>query len=131
MASLDDVARMALALPEVTEETRTKGQRTWAVAGKTFAWERLFSKADIRRFGDDPVPPDPILAVAVEDLGEKEAVLAAHPGSFFTIPHFDGFAAVLIRLDAVDDHELAEALEDGWFAKAPPAVADRRRDGSG
>src|ERR687894_2402938 len=118
MASLDDVARMALALPEVTEGTRTKGQRTWAVAGKTFAWERLFSKADVRRFGDAPVPPDPILAVAVEDLGEKEAVLAAHPDAFFTIPHFDGYSAVLIRLDAVAPQALREALVDGWLAKA-------------
>lgn len=130
MASLDDVARVVLALPEVTEGVRTSGQRSWAVDGKTFAWERLFSKADIRRFGDDPVPPDPILAVAVEDLGEKEAVLAAHPDAFFTIPHFDGYAAVLIRLDAVTQDELAEALEDGWFAKAPPRLSDERRSSS-
>jgi hypothetical protein len=32
----------------------------------------------------------------VEDLGEKEAVLAANPDAFFTIPHFDGYSAVLI-----------------------------------
>jgi hypothetical protein len=127
MASIDDVARMALALPEVTEGLRTQGQRTWAVVGKTFAWERRFSKADIRRFGDEPVPPHPILAVAVEDLGEKDAVLAEHPRSFFTIPHFDGFAAVLVRLDVVTDDELGEALEDGWYAKAPPELADRYR----
>ena len=131
MASLDDVARMALALPEVTEGARHRGQRTWAVAGKTFAWERLFSKADVRRFGDAPVPPDPILAVAVEDLGEKEAVLEAHPDAFFTIPHFDGFAAVLIQLERVDDGELAEAIEDGWLAKAPPALAESYRSGRG
>jgi len=128
MASLDDVARTALGLPEVTEGVRTRGGRTWAVAGTTFAWERPFSKADIRRFGDEPVPPDPILAVAVDDLGEKEAVLAAHPDSFFTIPHFDGYAAVLVRLDVVADEELAEALEDGWFAKAPAALADQHRE---
>ena len=128
MASLDDVARTALALPEVTEGTRMKGQRTWAIAGKTFAWERPFSKADVRRFGDTPVPPDPILAVAVEDLGEKEAVLAAHPGAFFTIPHFDGYPAVLIRLDAVAQQELREALVDGWLAKAPAGSAERYCD---
>jgi hypothetical protein len=85
MAAIDDVARLALALPGVTETTR-HGNRTWMVAGKGFAWVRPFSKADIKRFADEPPPQGPILAVRVEDLGEKEAVLAANPKAFFTIP---------------------------------------------
>ena len=63
--------------------------------------ERPFSKADIRRFGDAVPPEGPILAVGVADLSEKEAVLAAQPGAFFTIPHFDSYAAVLIQLKNV------------------------------
>jgi hypothetical protein len=123
MVSLDEAARMALDLPEVAEGER-HGHRTWSVAGKVFAWERGFSKADIRRFGDASPPDGPILAVRVADLGEKEAVLAANPTAFFTIPHFDGYSAVLIQLKAVTKRALREALVDGWLACAPPRLAD-------
>ncbi len=122
MATLDDVARFASGLPEVTEGDR-RGQRTWSVRDKTFAWERAFSKADVKRFGEQTPPNGPILAVRVEDLGEKEAVLAAHPGPFFTIPHFDGFAAVLVHLESVPLALLEEAVVDGWLACAPPKLA--------
>ena len=122
--TLDDVAALALALPGVTEAER-HGNRTWFVTGKAFAWDRPFSKADIRRFGSQPLPPGPILAVRVGDLSEKEAVLAAHPAAFFTIPHFDGYATVLIRLPEVATGALAEALTDGWLACAPPDLADQ------
>jgi hypothetical protein len=121
MATLDDVARLAAELPEVTEAER-HGNRTWSVAGQAFAWDRPFSKADIRRFGDQTPPDGPILAVRVEDLGEKEAVLAANPDAFFTIPHFDGYSAVLIQLRKVSDRALHDAITDGWLACAPPAL---------
>jgi hypothetical protein len=123
VATLDDVARIVAELPEVTEGER-HGNRTWSVAGKGFAWERSFSKADIRRFGDAVPPGGPILAVRVEDLGEKEAVLAAgHPG-FFTVPHFNGYAAVLIQLTRAATKDVRDALVDGWLACAPPKLAD-------
>jgi hypothetical protein len=131
MATYDDVARITSALPEVDDGARYRGNRTWAVRGKVFAWERPFSKVDVRRFGDAEPPSGPILALAVEDLGEKEALLATHPASFFTIPHFDAYPAVLVRLDAVTESELAGALEDAWLAKAPPALAERYLAGRG
>jgi hypothetical protein len=121
-ATFEDAAQMAMALPEVTEGARF-GRRTWFVKGKGFAWERPFSKADIKRFGDGTPPDGPILAVSVEDLHEKEAVLEAHPKAFFNIQHFDGYPAVLIQLKKVGKRELREAIVDAWLAVAPAKLA--------
>jgi hypothetical protein len=124
VATIEDVAELALQLPRVTEGER-HGSRAWSVSGKVFAWERAFSKADLRRFGEQTPPDGPILAVSVGDLNEKEAMLAANPGSFFTIPHFDGYAAVLIQLRSVPADALRSALTDGWLACAPRDLAEQ------
>src|SRR5260370_3826431 len=123
MARIEDVGRLAGELPEVTTGER-HGNVTWFVAGKPFAWERPFSKADIRRFGATIPPDGPIVAVRVADLAEKDAVLATSSPAFFSIAHFDGYAAVLIQLQSVKMSELSEAIVDAWLACAPPPSED-------
>ena len=118
----DDVAAIAESLPDVTVGLKW-GRRTWMVAGKGFAWERPMSKADVKRWGDAPLPSDPILGVRVDDLVEKEAVLAANPKAFFTIEHFNGYPAFLIELRKVTRAALRDALVDGWLACAPAVLA--------
>ncbi|HUA41140.1 MAG TPA: MmcQ/YjbR family DNA-binding protein [Streptosporangiaceae bacterium] len=128
MATFEDVTELALQLPQATEGER-HGHRAWSVAGKVFAWERPFSKADLRRFGAEAPPDGPILAVSVADLHEKEAILAANTDAFFTIPHFDGYAAVLIQLRKVSLAALRSALTDGWLACAPRDLAEQYVEG--
>ena len=123
MPTFDDVERLVAELPEVTEGER-HGHRTWFVNGKSFAWERPYSKADLKRFGDETPPDGPILAVNVEDLEEKEAVLAAARRGIFTIQHFDNYPAVLIQLRVVGTRVLRDAIVDAWLVAAPASLAD-------
>ncbi|OZD10177.1 hypothetical protein CH275_00280 [Rhodococcus sp. 06-235-1A] len=129
MTTMDPVTAVIAELPEVTEGVRY-GHSAWAVGKDVFAWVRPFSKADLKRFGDEAPPSGPILAVRTADLNEKEAILAAHPRACFTISHFDGFAAVLVDIDNTEDDELRELIIDGWLVYAPKDVAETFLAGS-
>jgi hypothetical protein len=122
MATWDDVARIALELPETTED-QAWGNRHWKVRGKGFVWERPLRKSDLKALGD-AAPDGPILGARVEHLGAKEAVLASDPEVFFTTPHFDGYPAVLARLDRIAPEDLEEVIVEAWLNRAPKRVAD-------
>ena len=68
------------------------------------------------------VPNRSVLAVRVADLQDKESLLRSDPRAFFTEPHYDGFPAVLVRLDSVDTDELRELLTDAWMCVAPQSL---------
>jgi hypothetical protein len=121
--TLEEFVAVVRDLPEVTEGER-HGNQTWSVGAKAFAWVRPFSKADIRRFGDATPPDGPIVALRVADLAEKEEVLAHHSRGVFTIPHFDGYPAVLVQLKTVGKRVARELIVDGWLACAPPQLAN-------
>jgi hypothetical protein len=111
------VRRIALALPESSEDV-SRGLRHWNVRGKGFVWERPLRRSDLEALGD-AAPDGPILGARVEHLVAKEALLADDPGVFFTTPHFDGYPAILVRLDEIDFEGLDEVIVEAWLARAP------------
>jgi len=121
MATWDDVARLALALPEAAGGT-SYGNHAWTVKGKAFAWERPLRRADREALGD-AAPEGPILGARVEHIVAKEALLADDPGVYFTTPHFDGYPAILVRLERIGVEDLEELLAEAWLARAPKRLA--------
>lgn len=129
MASWDDVRRVALALPE-TGERLSRELRQWRVRDKLFVWERPLRRADLEALGDE-APDGPILGARVEHLGAKEALLADASRLYFTTPHFDGYAAILVRLDAIGAQDLDELIVEAWLARAPKRLAEAYLAGAG
>ncbi|QNA93842.1 MmcQ/YjbR family DNA-binding protein [Microbacterium sp. Se63.02b] len=126
MVSIEEVRAIALALPGVEETVSGHtGEAAWRVRSGQFAWMRGPSATDLRQLSElgRDWPSGKVLAVRVGDLGEKEALLAAEPEDLFTIPHFDGYAGLLVRLDVVDRDRLEEIITDAWLVRAPAPVA--------
>jgi hypothetical protein len=121
MATWDDVARLALALPETSEQI-SRDLRQWRVKDKGFVWERPLRRADYEALGDS-APDGPILGARVEHLMAKEALLADDPSVYFTTPHFDGYPAILVRLENISLADLQELIVEAWLVRAPKRVA--------
>ncbi len=120
MATWEDVRRFALALPEACERL-SRGSLQWVVREKLFVWERPLRHADIAALGDQ-VSGGPILGARVEHVGMKDALCASQPDVFFTTPHFDGYPAVLVRLERIALAELDELVVDAWLNRAPKGL---------
>ena len=121
MATWDDVRRLALAMPEATERV-SRDMRQWCVKDKLFVWERPLRKSDLNALGD-AAPDGPILGARVEHVGAKEALLAEPGDTFFTTPHFDGYPAILLKLEPAPLDLLEEVVVEAWLARAPKRLA--------
>ena len=127
MASQADVRRIALSFPE-TEEASDRF--AFSVRNrdklKGFAWvwmERVQPKTA-------RVPNPGVIAVRVANLAQKDLILSADRAKFFTEPHYNGFPAVLVRLDAVSVDDLEMLIEEAWRCQAPAALAKRLKGGA-
>lgn len=105
----DDVARIARALPEA-EETTTYGQPCFKVNGRPFVNTGRVAGAIVTRAPDE----------------ERDLLIRARPDAYFVTPHYHGWEAVLVRLAAVDEEELAGRIEDSWEFMSRKKPARRR-----
>ena len=121
MATWEDVRSLAMALPEAAEVTSRETAR-WTVRGKLFVWERPLRRTDLEALGD-AAPDGPVLGARVADEGVKHALIADDPAAYFTTPHFNGYAAILVRLDAIAVPELREIITEAWLLRAPKRLA--------
>jgi hypothetical protein len=121
VARWEDVRRLALALPE-TSERRSRDRRQWLVKDKLFVWERPLRPKEVEALGAS-APDGPILGARVEHVGAKEALLADDPKVFFTTPHFDGYPAILVRLERISGEDLEEVVIEAWLVRAPRRLA--------
>ena len=121
MADLDE---LALAMPETTKDVSDDGRPSYFVHGKLYCCHR-----SRRRDAIDPLTGellDDVLMFRVADLDTKDLLLADTRGVYCTTPHFDGYAAVLVRipdLARVDRDELRDTVVEAWLTRAQKRLA--------
>ncbi len=118
MATWSDVRRIVYDLPDTGEHITKSGTTHWTVHGKLFVWERPLLKSELAALGPS-APTGPFVGVRTPDLELKAVLIASNPVEFFTTPHFDGYAAVLIVLREIRAAKLRDAIIESWLARAP------------
>ena len=118
MAAFEDVQRIAIGLPEAVADDQGTAFR---VGGKLFAWPWL-ERVDPKK---GRVPNRVVLNVRIASEMDKDVLIGMNPKAFFTEPHFDGYAAIQVRLDAVDEAMLEKLIADSWRLVAPKRLRDR------
>ncbi|WP_395245426.1 MmcQ/YjbR family DNA-binding protein [Agromyces sp. MMS24-K17] len=122
MADWEDVRRLALSMPDAVEQ-ESRGAPAWRVRGKVFVLDRPLRQTDLAHLGLTE-QPGPVLGARVDDEAVKHALIAEDPTVWFTTPHFDGYAYVLVHLDRISDRRLGELVTDAWLSVAPVRLAD-------
>ena len=117
MPTYAEVEAFALTLPETTSSPSYGGAPALRVNKKLFARLRGEMADQVDELTGEPYGE--VLMVGVADLGEKEAVLASDERAYFTVPHYDGYPAVLVRLALADETQVHELLVEAWIRTAP------------
>ena len=118
MATFEDVLRLGMELPEVVEST-SYGTPALKVRKKLVC--RMWGEREHNR---DEVHDTEVLVLFCE-LDMKHVLLDNHPGVLFTVPHYDGYGAVLVRMADVDLDDLADWIEDSYRLRAPVTLLRR------
>jgi hypothetical protein len=120
MADLDE---LALAMPEATKDVED-GRPKYLVHEKMFCFHRGPRKDAVDAETGERLTD--VLAFRVADLGVKELLISDARGIYFTTPHWNGYAAVLVRirdLDRLDRDELRDLVEEAWLTRAQKRLA--------
>ena len=124
--TLEDVRAIALSLPDTHEVIDGhRGGAAWRTRAGLIVWERGPGRTDLAQLAElgRSWPNGPVVGVRTDGLHGRQALLETFPDSFFTIPHFEGYPAVLVRLDEIDSDLLREVVTDAWLLRAPKRVA--------
>jgi len=114
---------LAKSMPGTTRTTTGDGRPSYHVGGKLYCCQRNRRRDALDDAGE---MFDDVLMFRVADLDTKEALLADTSSTFFTMPHFDGYAAILLRiadLPKMGRDELFELVADAWLTRAPKRAA--------
>jgi hypothetical protein len=124
MATMADLDRLALSLPETSKELSDDGRPTYLAHGKMFCFHRRPRPDAVDSETGERL--EDVFVFRVADLDVKDILLADPRGIFFTTSHWNGYAAVLMRipdLERLEREELRDLVVDAWLTRAHKRVA--------